>query len=402
MIAAVAVIAIGAVAFSEASDNHPSQCTITVISGNPSAGTVSEGGTVQYGDLITLNAAVNYGYSFIGWYDGSTLLSSSQSYAYKATKDATITAEYSLIHDASFNVKQSSTNYPATLTSTSVYNVGIASRSWTYYDVVGERTLSYSPATTSSVYVSQPTAVKITQTVYYTDGRTATSSQTKIVDGTVTKHFSWRYQGNEWYSAITNFLDLNEKSATWDVPFSFSWYYNALTSSLPRNNAFSQIDSFVTYNDPEIRAMAQALKNGSSGMSDIQRVNYVLKFVQSIPYAYDIDTHGVSDYWDLPAEILWEGKGDCEDHAFLFASLVKAMGYNVVLYQVNCYENGTVVGHMAAGVAVSGGSGAYTTTNGVKYYYCEATAIVGTSWWNNANVGYQPSGYVIQQVYAVA
>jgi len=189
---------------------------------------------------------------------------------------------------------------------------------------------------------------------------------------------------------------------SWDVKLSFAWYYGALSSTLPRGNGYSVISSYVTYDDPEIKAMAQALMSSSLGMSDIQRVNYVLKFVQGIPYQYDIDGKGVQEYWKLPAETLWEGKGDCEDHAFLFASLVKAMGYNVVLHYIYCYEGNKLVGaHMATGVDVSGGNGSYVVVNGSKYYYCEATATSSAGWLDKADVGYQPSGYVIQQTFVV-
>jgi hypothetical protein len=131
-------------------------------------------------------------------------------------------------------------------------------------------------------------------------------------------------------------------------------------------------------------------------MNDLALANFILKFVQSIPYEYDIDGKGMNEYWKLPAETLWEGKGDCEDHAFLYASLLKALGYKVVIYHLN--------GHMAVGVnlvSAPGGSPSYTTVNGLKYYFCETTAIVGTNWLNDANIGYMPSGNHIIGTYTV-
>jgi predicted transglutaminase-like cysteine proteinase len=240
--------------------------------------------------------------------------------------------------------------------------------------------------------------------VTYSDGQTATSNTVKVVDETVTTNFAWKYQSNEkWYSIFTSFFGvLNNGSVTWDVPLSFSWYYSALSSSVPRAAGYDSLEKYVTYADPTIRSMAQGLLSYTSGMSDIDRVNFVLKFVQSLPYQYDIKGKGVDEYWKLPAETLWEGKGDCEDHAFLFASLIKAMGYKVALHYIYCYEGGKFIGaHLAVGVAVPGGSGSYLAINGVKYYYCEATAEVGTSWINDYNVGHQPSGYVIQQTWIV-
>jgi len=381
--------------------------TVTLSSNYPSAGIISGGGTVQYGNIVTLNASVNSGYTFSGWYDGSSLISGSRNYDYTVKDNAALIAEYSIIHDASFTFSQSKYSAPATVTATSTYNVEIYYRTWTMTDAITGKTIyslidygSGDRAVSTGVYEGK--ALKVTQTVTYSDGQKSTSTSTAVVDENVTKHFSWRYQKAAWYSSITNLFGINNNSMTWDIPLSFAWYYNALSSTVPRGNGFYTLSSYITYNDPEIRAMAQALINSSSGMSDIQRVNYVLKFVQGIPYQYDIDGKGVSEYWKLPAETLWEGKGDCEDHAFLFASLIKAMGYKVVIFDVDCYENGKfVAGHIATGVDVSGGSGAYVTVNGERYYYCEATATDSAGWYDYANVGYQPSGYVIMQTYVV-
>jgi len=389
---------------------------VSVTQNYGSAGTVSGGGSILYEDTTTLNATVNKGYSFSGWYDGTTLLSTSPSYIYTVIKAVTITAAYSIIHDASFTADQSATYAPCTLTITSTYNVEVSYRSWILSDALSGKTLSsygsYGNGNGTINYsVSSGEAVKITQTVTYSDGQQATSSYVKVVDQIISKHFSWRYQSNAWYSSITNLFGMiNGSSASWDVPLSFANYYNAVTSTLPRSNGYSMISSYVTYNNPEIRSMAQGLMSYTSGWSSIDRLNFVLKFVQSIPYKYDIDSEGVEDYWKLPAETLWENNGDCEDHAFLFAALAKAMGYNVVLYYVYCYSSsGQYIdtsgkrfdAHLAAGVDVSGCSGFSTTINGVKYYYCEATATQSAGWLDYADVGYQPSGYVIQNTYLV-
>lgn len=387
---------------------------VTVSQNDWSAGAVSGGGSLLYENTTTLKATVNYGYSFIGWYDGSTLLSTNQNYVYTVTKNVTITATYSVAHDASFTVSQSAAYAPCTLTITSTYNVEISSRSWTLTDALSGKQLSsygsYGNGNGTITYgVSAGEAIKITQTVTYSDGQKTTSSYVKVVDQIISKRFSWRYQGDAWYSAITNFFNINNKSVNLDLDFSFAWYYGALTSTLPRSSGYSTIGSYVTYNDPEIKLMAQNFMSYTSGWSSIDRLNFVLKFVQSIPYKYDIDSKGVAEYWKLPAETLWENNGDCEDHAFLFAALAKAMGYSVVLYYVYCYSssgknvdaNGRYDAHLATGVNVSGGSGSYMTVNGAKYYYCEATATDSAGWLDYADVGYQPSGYVIQSTYPV-
>ena len=126
--------------------------------------------------------------------------------------------------------------------------------------------------------------------------------------------------------------------------------------------------------------IAQRLLALTSGWNDTDRVNFVISFVFNNisgqeDYYVSGNIHG--DYWKLPAETLWEGEGDCEDHAFLFASLIKAMGYRSVIYSVSVanYDK-LILNHLANGVAVPGGSGSYIVIDGVAYYYCDATLLL--------------------------
>ncbi|MDR0335214.1 MAG: hypothetical protein LBH69_04945 [Methanomassiliicoccaceae archaeon] len=79
----------------------------------------------------------------------------------------------------------------------------------------------------------------------------------------------------------------------------------------------------------------------------------------------------------------------------------------MVLYKVHCYDtnNNYLGAHMAAGICTvsePNGNPSYVTDgNGDRYYYCEATAEVGTSWLNSANVGFRPPGYNIAETYVI-
>ena len=42
---------------------------------------------------------------------------------------------------------------------------------------------------------------------------------------------------------------------------------------------------------------------------------------------FDLYHHGVSEYWQLPRETIYTSLGDCEDHAILLASLLRANGW---------------------------------------------------------------------------
>ena len=46
----------------------------------------------------------------------------------------------------------------------------------------------------------------------------------------------------------------------------------------------------------------------------VRRINY---FFNQYPYASDLEHKGQKDYWSSPAEFLEDGKGDCEDYAFV-------------------------------------------------------------------------------------
>ncbi|MCL2148624.1 MAG: hypothetical protein FWH47_04730 [Methanomassiliicoccaceae archaeon] len=402
-VAAVACAVVGASVLANEEglfDNGP--YTVAVVSDNPSWGSVSGGGVFEKGGYALLSATPQYGFEFSGWYSDGRLVSSDKQTTQTITKDITFEGRFRLIHDASFTVTPAAAKSPVSVTMTSTYNVEVSQRAWVVEDLLTGEKLTNTAASggsysSVSLSVTKGRALSITHTVTYSDGQKATSNVVKVVDEDVAKHFAWRYQKASWYSFITNLLSINNGSATMDVRLSFAWYYGALTSSVPRGNGFSTIDSYVTYNDPVIRNIAYYLQSNTSGMSDIDRADFVLKFVQSLPYQYDIDGKGKTEYWKLPAETLWEGRGDCEDHAFLYASLMKAMGYRVVLHHVYVYGEG----HLAVGVSVTGGSGTYTNVNGVRYYYCEATATDSAGWFDRADVGYMPPGTVIYRTYTV-
>lgn len=98
------------------------------------------------------------------------------------------------------------------------------------------------------------------------------------------------------------------------------------------------------------------------------RVDFVLSFVQSLPYTLDDVTTGFDEFRRYAVETLIDGGGDCEDTTILVAAVLRGLGEKTALI--------FTPGHIALGV-----SGDYTgvslTYNGTKYYYCETT---GTGW----------------------
>jgi hypothetical protein len=169
-----------------------------------------------------------------------------------------------------------------------------------------------------------------------------------------------------------------------NVPQSLYDYYKSLPRSPTPNYSV-----YVThpYDDPYIGSLATKLKEAAQaqGYSEFETVEFAVSFVQSLPYVTDNVSTGYDEYPRFPIETLVDNGGDCEDTAILMASLVKAMGYGVVLLRFDA--TAASQGHMAVGIA--GGEGIYGTYweyAGRKYYYLETT---GDGW----RIGQIPDQY---------
>jgi transglutaminase-like putative cysteine protease len=98
---------------------------------------------------------------------------------------------------------------------------------------------------------------------------------------------------------------------------------------------------------------------------------------------YDDVQFGADEYYMYPATFLIKEHGDCEDHAFLYAALMKALGHKVILLSGQ--------GHCAVGLDIDASGTYYRYISLIKYYYCEATA---TSAAGYTNYGYQDYGEI--------
>jgi len=352
-------------------------------------------GLISYGESFTCSVSQRaLGYVFEGWYvednsGRSRMVSFLEDYTFIVREDTFIFAKYSILHDASFTITVDSYGPVFTYMVKSVYDVEVTQRSWNVIDFyTGKQLLNITGQGNNDSQVFSMESgyeLKATQNVTYSDGQTATCTITKQINEITKKCFTWNYNAKSIPPAI-DMGDIRVSNRTFDlyVPVSYDWYLKALYAPIPRSYSTGDCDDFtgyVTYNHPMIISMAQTLSKLTKEMNDIDQINLVLNFVRSIPYQYDIEGKGVRDYWRLPVETLCEGKGDCEDHAFLFASLMKAMGYRVAILDINVWDdiNKRITnGHMAAAVAVEGGSGSSMTIGGVDYYYCETTGEMST------------------------
>jgi uncharacterized repeat protein (TIGR02543 family) len=75
---------------------QPVQFSISTSVSPSNGGTVTGGGTFQSGASVTLNATPNTGYTFDGWYEGSTRVSTNSIYTFSATADRALEARFAL------------------------------------------------------------------------------------------------------------------------------------------------------------------------------------------------------------------------------------------------------------------------------------------------------------------
>jgi len=175
----------------------------------------------------------------------------------------------------------------------------------------------------------------------------------------ISKNFTWKYGFNEW---------------TWSmqIPEVIYDYYKALPRPLTANYSV-----YVTHplHEKYLAQLAGELQKigKQKGYTDFETVSLTAAFVQSLDYKFDNVTEGYDEYPRFPIETLLDQGGDCEDTAILTASLIRSLGYGVVLIVFPSSPN--ISGHCAVGVAGGTGmTGTYFERDGKKYYYLETTS----------------------------
>ena len=79
---------------------------LMVTSTNADAGTfTNKTGAYSYGEIVTLSATTNPGYTFLGWYDGATKVSSSLSYTFAVNSNMVIMPVWEINTNTAYTVK---------------------------------------------------------------------------------------------------------------------------------------------------------------------------------------------------------------------------------------------------------------------------------------------------------
>ena len=159
------------------------------------------------------------------------------------------------------------------------------------------------------------------------------------------------------------------KGWTWEMPISLSLYVDYFER--PRPRSFANYIDLATDPDDDyyIQSLINGVKNATSSYSDTKRLNWIISFVQNLPYTVDLETTPYNEYPRYPMETLFDRGGDCEDTSILVAALLDELGYDVALIYMQKAK------HMAVGVNLPNAYGTYYEYQGKKYYFLETTGV---------------------------
>ena len=191
----------------------------------------------------------------------------------------------------------------------------------------------------------------------------------ELPESSIYRVFKWSYKGWQF---------------TWEIRIPTTHYFGYAMIPLEERRKIGY-GMLVTHDDPIIQSLASALlkKSKELGFGEYDTANFILAFVQD-HYLKDDEMTPYDEYPKFPVETLAEGGGDCEDSSILYAALMKAAGYDVILLQLPK--------HMAVGVALSKPIfGSFVLYNGKMYFYAETTS----SGWV---LGISPEPYKNQKV----
>jgi len=95
---------------------------------------------------------------------------------------------------------------------------------------------------------------------------------------------------------------------------------------------------------PSIRRLARRLRRYTqeNGLDALGEACCAVRLTREIPYESDTVTREVDDWADYPVELLFDERGDCEDHAILAAAILHYLGHRVALYWVDLEDSGHI------------------------------------------------------------
>ena len=190
-------------------------------------------------------------------------------------------------------------------------------------------------------------------------------------DELIVRQYTWSFSGKKWTAEL-------------QIPEALYAYYRDLPRPPTENYSIyithPSDDEYIKSLTDEIEQIAQQER-----FSSLKKVEFVIAFVQHLPYTVDSVTTPYDEYPRYPVETLVDNGGDCEDTSILLASLLDSMGYEVVL--VLFPKTAYTEGHIGVGIlGAENVDGAYFEVDGRRYFYIETT---NTGW----SIGEIPNEY---------
>ena len=326
------------------------ECTITVYTGDGITVTGNDGRYMQ-GDLATITADVLPDRTFDGWYDTDlNLISSERTYTFEVPWSFTIFAMNTyrdmFVFESDREVDLDAM-FGLTAAEYTIKNLDTGD------SMISGSTHTFSDSGSYVITARAPSELKI-----YT---------VKVTGGS---HHDYQWWWGRDLLSVSLDIDYDD--------YLYAKEYFDLDERRQDKPGHERDSSFVTlgYEDermaPYIIGLADSLVNAYMELNpDVDMedyLDYLLSFVQSIPYQTDEEYLGHKEYWKLPLETLFEYGGDCEDTAILFAALahesMRTFGFDCdVALQI-------LPGHVGGAVRSTSLSG---ETNPYGYLYGETT-----------------------------
>ena len=283
----------------------PVECEVKVIEGGGIKVSGNEG-TYEIGSLIHLTAEVDKEKGFGGWYDGEmNLLGTEPTLKYELTRDMVIYALNALKWDSELEPGKDVDLKDVLGTNEDTFvieNVDTGDKAktddgrYTFHEGGHFQVESYSNGEVRKIFHI-------------------------MVNGIVTREFSWDYGGKSYSLAL-------EMDYT-DVEYARTYYSPEDRRSDRPDHVRDRTFVTMSYTDPHmapyteaaVDSLIESYKSSHDTVDEYDFLNFLLVFTQNIDYQEDIEYTGYDEYWKFPLETLYDHGGDCEDTSLLFLAL---------------------------------------------------------------------------------
>ncbi len=212
--------------------------------------------------------------------------------------------------------------------------------------------------------------------------RVSLSAHTVVeYDGYFEVDHSWKYNGKECSITLNISTELYDYFRNDREHLAYVYKFNE--GEMPPNYYSFMLSE---HDRPVMQSIAKEFSRYA--LTEKDRIELALTFVQSLRYAFDADSKGKDEYVRYPIETLVDGCGDCEDKVALLVALLYEMDIDFVLLVLS--------EHMALGVHCDEIEGnRYLLYQGNKYYYMETTM-------PNWEIGQIPEDYLKAEMEVVS